>query len=221
MCVQGIFHVDSICVSCWAYMLWIRGWKTKATCSRSPKVSSINRASLGFDVRKISSKCVTRVLVRLNRSFYPSTSSTISVRANSSILESSVAEKSYATEILLIHCSAVSRVENAMPCHDTGHDRHDIRILWEGENKINHRTHKRNKQQKRGNKARKQIEREKGKNTKGLHEVLHYVCTEKTNICVRDANATHSKKCVNNNKNKNNTHELGIMTINITGDHSI
>ena len=53
-----------------------------------------------------------------NRSFYPSTSSTTSVCAGSSILERYLVEvmwsQNYAT---ILHRYALSRVNNAMPCH--------------------------------------------------------------------------------------------------------
>ena len=29
----------------------------------------------------------------------------------------------------MLHCYAVSRVDNAIPCHRTGYDRHDIHVI--------------------------------------------------------------------------------------------
>ena len=77
------------------------------------------------------------VFFTLNRSLYPSTSCTTSVRADSIILlieEMQVPwSQSYATEILRCHvCNKHCRpwaVGNAMPCHHTGYDRHDTHIL--------------------------------------------------------------------------------------------
>ena len=76
-----------------------------------------NRYVGPLDCLHFSSQCVCPFT--FDRSFYPSTSSTTSVRADSSVPEElqAVRSQNYATavEILLIQCYAVSRVHNAMP----------------------------------------------------------------------------------------------------------
>ena len=93
------------------------------------------------------------VFFTLNRSFYPSTSSTTSVRADSSILllieEIQVLwSQSYAIEILRCHVPgyAVSTaVSNVMPCHHSRYDRHDIHIICNRETKGNNQRENKNK----------------------------------------------------------------------------
>ena len=86
--------------------------------------------------------CFVCVFFTLNRSFYPSASSTTSVRADSSILEEIQVmwSQGYATEIATYAISTA--VGNAMPCHHTGYDRqHDIHILWNRETQGNNKKH--------------------------------------------------------------------------------
>ena len=72
------------------------------------------------------------VLFTWNRPFYPSTSSTISVRTDSSSLERykfcghKTRPQRYYSSTFLRTASTVSRADNAMPCHRTGYDGHDM-----------------------------------------------------------------------------------------------
>ena len=61
--------------------------------------------------------------------------------------------QNYATEIL--HCNAVSRVDNAMSCSRAGYDRRDIHVLWKRE--------KRKKQQHKTKRKRRRKTKEEEK----------------------------------------------------------
>ena len=78
------------------------------------------------DVFSVSVSLVC-VFFTLNRPFYPSASTTPRVRADSSPGEiQALWSENHDTEIL--HCNAVSSVDNEMTCHFTGYDRYDIQM---------------------------------------------------------------------------------------------
>ena len=72
--------------------------------------------------------------------FYPPTSSTASARADSSILLLMLIKERYKfcghkttphqRYDVATYGVSTAAVNNAMPCHDTGYDRHNIHILW-------------------------------------------------------------------------------------------
>ncbi len=94
----------------------------------------------------------------LNRSFYPSTFSTTSVRAGSSILEEIQVlwAQSYATEILRCHVGRSTAAEWAMQCHviilDTTGTTY---IFYDRETKGNNQRENKNKEDKSKEKKKK------------------------------------------------------------------
>ena len=91
--------------------------------------------------------------VLLNRFFYPSTSSTTSVRADYAInREKALWSLNCAADIL--HYYAVSRVDNAMPWHCTGYDRHNIHMIWKRESQRNKKATRKKTENKQRKKCR-------------------------------------------------------------------
>ena len=110
--------------------------KSKPIQSQSLRAST-SRLSCVFlhNITIPSSVCV---FFTLNRSLYPSTSSTTRVRADSPILQEIqvLRSRTYATGIH-VTCAVSTAVGNAKPCHHTTCDRHDIHNLLNIETKRN------------------------------------------------------------------------------------
>ena len=95
------------------------------------------------------------VFFTLKYSFYPSTSSTTSARADYSILEEILlyGHKTTSQRYYVATYAVSTAVGNTMPCHYTGYDRHAIHILWNRETKGNKEENK-NKEDKSNEKSK-------------------------------------------------------------------
>ena len=166
----NIFYIDTRCYSLWSP---VKITKTKTV----------------MDLPGAPTHLCVCSLFTFNRSFYPSTSSTTIDRYDSSILEEIQVlwSQSYATEILRCHvCSkSCSAVENAMPCHDTRYDRHDIDNLWTRETERNNRRENRNK-----------VDKSEEKNKK---KKINKQTNKQTNVSRRTPSSESSSENNNNN----------------------